>query len=159
MSEILTRLQAEEDALVFSRFDETDVWVLGCLLADTARAGQAPVAIDISSPDRVLFHYACPGATPDNGYWIARKRRTVFRFGRSSLAVGEKLRQAGKTIEEKYLISEQEYAAHGGSFPVRVKNVGVVAAVTVSGLAQAEDHAMVVAALQQLQRQQNTADT
>jgi uncharacterized protein (UPF0303 family) len=41
-----------------------------------------------------------------------------------------------------------DYAAHGGAFPVRIRNVGVVAVVTVSGLPQAEDHALVVTALE-----------
>jgi uncharacterized protein (UPF0303 family) len=41
-----------------------------------------------------------------------------------------------------------DYAAHGGAFPVRIANVGIVAVVTVSGLPQAEDHALVVTALE-----------
>lgn len=41
-----------------------------------------------------------------------------------------------KTLEEKYYVSEQEYAAHGGAFPLIIKDVGVVGTITVSGLAQ-----------------------
>ena len=41
-----------------------------------------------------------------------------------------------------------ETAAAGGSFPVRVRGAGVVAAVTVSGLTSDEDHDFVVAALE-----------
>ncbi|WP_280950282.1 heme-binding protein [Pseudotabrizicola sediminis] len=40
-----------------------------------------------------------------------------------------------------------DFATHGGSVPVRLRGGRVVAAVTVSGLPQADDHAMVVAAL------------
>lgn len=41
-----------------------------------------------------------------------------------------------------------EYAIHGGAVPVFVKGVeGLVAVITVSGLAQEEDHGVVVEAL------------
>ncbi|OBV38936.1 heme-binding protein [Janthinobacterium psychrotolerans] len=41
-----------------------------------------------------------------------------------------------------------QYAGHGGAFPLIIRGVGMVGTVTVSGLAQADDHALVVAALQ-----------
>jgi uncharacterized protein (UPF0303 family) len=69
----------------------------------------------------------------------------VRRFGHSSFYVGRQLE--GTTMEEKFLLDGTRFAAHGGAFPVIVRDVGVVGTVTVSGLPQAEDHRLVVAVL------------
>lgn len=46
-----------------------------------------------------------------------------------------------------------EYAIHGGGFPVRVKGVdGVVAVVVVSGLKQEDDHQVVVEVVEEFIR-------
>ena len=81
---------------------------------------------------------------PDNDSWVERKVRVVLRFGHSSLYCGTQARVAGSTFEERTGLPLAEYAAHGGSFPIAVRGVGVVGAVTVSGLPQVEDHAFVV---------------
>lgn len=44
-------------------------------------------------------------------------------------------------------LDPDEYAAHGGAFPVIVRAVGVVGTVAVSGLPSADDHALVVEVL------------
>ena len=42
------------------------------------------------------------------------------------------------------------FAAHGGAFPIRIREVGVVGSVAVSGLPQAEDHAFVIEVIEAL---------
>jgi uncharacterized protein (UPF0303 family) len=90
------------------------------------------------------------GATPDNDTWIERKARVVHRFGHSSLYVRQRSREAGTTFEDEFGLDLQLFAAHGGAFPLIVRNVGAVGVVAVSGLPQVEDHRMVVAALRRL---------
>ena len=58
--------------------------------------------------------------------------------------MGQLLKSKGKRIEEAYLLSEKDYAPHGGSFPIIVKGTGMVGTITVSGLPQEEDHKLVV---------------
>lgn len=89
------------------------------------------------------------GTSLDNDEWIKRKTNVVRRFGHSSYYMGVYLRNSGQTIEEKYLLPESEYAAHGGSFPLIIHSVGVVGTITVSGLPQAEDHELVIETLRQ----------
>ncbi|MEU0052850.1 heme-degrading domain-containing protein [Streptomyces sp. NPDC006184] len=141
-------LEAQERRLVFRRFTYDDAWALGSLLVRLARERSAPVAIDIHRAGQQLFHAALPGSTPDNDAWIARKRRVVERYGASSYLVGTRFRAKGTTFEESSRLDPDTYAAHGGSFPVRVEDVGVVGAVTVSGLPQLQDHELVVEALE-----------
>ena len=58
--------------------------------------------------------------------------------------MGTKARAASSTFEDRTGLDPARYAAHGGSFPVTVRRVGVVGSVTVSGLPQLEDHSFVV---------------
>lgn len=141
-------LEAQERRLVFRRFTHEDAWELGSLLVRTARERHAPVAIDIHRGGQQLFHAALPGSTPDNDAWIARKRRVVERYGSASYLVGARHRAKGTTFEESSRLDPDTYAAHGGSFPITVVDVGVIGAVTVSGLPQLQDHRMVVEALE-----------
>jgi uncharacterized protein (UPF0303 family) len=143
----LAELLAQEEELQFSVFTNEVAWELGAALVATAREQAAPVAVDIARNGHQLFHAALTGATPDNDEWIRRKSRVVHRFRHSSLAVGQAARERGSTFEEQFGLDPQEYAAHGGAFPVIVRSVGPVGVVAVSGLPQLEDHRMVVAAL------------
>jgi uncharacterized protein (UPF0303 family) len=145
-------LEAQERRLVFRRFTHDDAWELGSLLVRMARERQAPVAVDIHRGGQQLFHAALPGSTPDNDAWIRRKRRVVERYGASSYLVGARFRAKGTTFEESSRLDPDVYAAHGGSFPVHVEGVGVVGAITVSGLPQLQDHRFVVEALEEFLR-------
>jgi uncharacterized protein (UPF0303 family) len=150
----LAELAAEEEELQLARFTNDDAWTLGTALVARARAEQLPVAVEISRHSHQLFHAAMTGATPDNDSWIQRKARVVHRFGHSSLYVGQRSREAGTTVEEQFGLDPQLFAAHGGGFPLLVRDVGPIGVVVVSGLPQVEDHRMVVAALRELVAQQ-----
>jgi uncharacterized protein (UPF0303 family) len=152
----LAELAAEEDQLQLARFTNDDAWALGTALVTRARQERLPVAVDVSRNSHQLFHAALTGATPDNDSWIQRKARVVHRFGHSSLYVGQRSREAGTTFEEQFGLDPQLFAAHGGGFPLIVRNVGPVGVVVVSGLPQVEDHRMVVAALRELVTQQQS---
>ncbi|MFD7918390.1 heme-degrading domain-containing protein [Streptomyces sp. NPDC059740] len=145
---LVASLEEQEARLVFPAFGNDDAWRLGSLLVDMARERKAAVTVDIRHGEQQLFHFALPGTSADNDAWLARKARVVSRYGESSYLVGTRFRAKGRTFEDSSRLDPDHYAAHGGAFPVRVGGTGVVGSVAVSGLPQAEDHALVVAAVE-----------
>ena len=143
----IDEILAQEEELVFTGFTHDDAWTLGSLLVGLARERDLPVAIDIRRGDQQLFHHARPGTVPDNATWIERKNNVVRRFGHSSLLIGQRHRDKGTTFEDATGLSRESYAAHGGAFPIRIAGAGVIGTVTVSGLPQVDDHALVVEAV------------
>ena len=144
--ELLRELLQQEEELQFPRFTNEMALELGMALLDAARA-HGQVTIDITRHGQQLFHFAMSGTSADNDYWIRRKNNVVARFGHSSYYMGRQLASLGQSMEEKYLLPSSEYAAHGGAFPLIVRDVGVIGSITISGLPQAEDHEVVVTTL------------
>jgi uncharacterized protein (UPF0303 family) len=152
VDDLIKELEAHEARLLFDRFDNDDAWALGCLLVETAKERGLGVTIDIRRGGQQLFHAALPGTAPDNDRWIERKIRVVERLHASSYLVGRRLAAKGAVFDAGHGVDPAEYATHGGAFPIRVRHVGVVGVVTVSGLPQADDHALVVEVLDRFLR-------
>jgi uncharacterized protein (UPF0303 family) len=146
---LLSELQRQEKELQFSEFTNDTALALGLRLVETATKEDKAVTIDICRNGQQLFHFARAGTSADNDAWVKRKNNVVNRYGHSSYFMGTLHRAAGTSFEEKSLLDPREYAAHGGAFPIIVKNVGVVGTVTVSGLPQVEDHELVVRVLKE----------
>jgi uncharacterized protein (UPF0303 family) len=147
LDDLLRQLEAELETLRFESFSFDDALAIGLDLVETARRKAQPIAIDVTVNHQQLFHADLPGSSPDNDQWVLRKSRVAMRFFKSSLAIATELRMKDKTIEEVWGLPSAEYAPFGGSFPVWVKGAGVIGAITVSGLLDAEDHETVTAAI------------
>jgi len=147
IAEDIRRIALQEERLQFGAFDCGTAWELGSALKAAGEARQAPIVVDIRLYSMRLLSFALPGGAPDNFDWVRRKRNVVFRFHRSSYAIGRKLAAEDKTLQALGALPERDYAAHGGSFPILLKGTGCIGAVTVSGLPQREDHRMVAEAL------------
>ncbi|MGM7776073.1 heme-degrading domain-containing protein [Arthrobacter sp. KNU-44] len=146
--EALAALKRQEEELIFTSFDHGDAWRLGSLLTNMAQEAGHAIGIDIRRPGLILFRAALPGITPDQESWIARKSALVLRMETSSALVEARLSSAGiDPVASGWLGAD--YAVTGGSFPVRVRGVGVVAAVTASGLSSQEDHDLIVEGIRQ----------
>lgn len=143
----IRRLEQQEEMLRFGHFSPDDAWVLGNRVREIALARGAGVAIDVSMRDRTLFHSALPGTTTDNLEWIRRKRNTVLRLWNASYLVGRRLALSGRDQVEARNLPHSDFSVHGGSFPLIVGDLGCIGAVTVSGVPERIDHAIVVEAI------------
>jgi len=144
MDHMLEQLLRQEKELQFTSFNEDTAWKIGSQLVERAQKDGLPITIDITRGSHQLFHVSLSGTSADTDEWIKRKVRLVYRFGHSSFYMSQLLKSKGKRIEEAYLISEGEYAPHGGCFPIIVKDTGMIGTITVSGLTQEDDHNLIV---------------
>ena len=150
IQEDIAAIVVQESTLTLPGFTPDTAWQLGTILRDLAIARNYGLVIDVrrfGAPHQQLFFCALAGTTPDNQRWVARKIATVARFHKSSYHVGRLLEQSGLSFNARYNLPEEDYAAHGGSFPINVAGAGIVGSVTISGLPQREDHNLVVEAL------------
>ncbi|KAF2643147.1 hypothetical protein P280DRAFT_496844 [Massarina eburnea CBS 473.64] len=152
----LPTITQQQNTLLLPHFTAGDAFTLGVTLRTRIQTlyPNVPAVINIThtNTDALLFHCTtASGVQPDNDLWVARKRKTVKRWGVSSWFMGRKFEGDEGAFAKKYALGEGagSYAIHGGGVPVRVKGVeGTVAVVVVSGLKQEEDHMVVVEGLQ-----------
>lgn len=146
--ERLLQLEEEHKALRFELFDSDTALSIGLFILEKAKEGKLPLAVDICCGRQQLFHCALKGTSEENDRWIIRKNRVALKFGKSSYYIRLLLKSKNATIEEYYKISETDYAAYGGAFPVMDIVGSVIGTITVSGLPDYKDHELVVEAIQ-----------
>lgn len=146
----ISKIAEQEQRLQFTRFDTATAWTVGTRLKALAEARGVAVAIEIRIARETVFFYAMPGTAPTNADWARRKRNTVEMLQHSSYGTGLSLKQGGGSLEANMGLPLRDYASHGGAFPISVQGCGCIGVVTVSGLPQRQDHAMVCEALAEL---------
>ncbi|KAH7889137.1 hypothetical protein F5I97DRAFT_1827060 [Phlebopus sp. FC_14] len=159
MSLTAEAVKAHEEECIFPSFDSDVAWELGDIMrANARRKFTRPVVIYIAhanSSQLLFFATSRPGTLPDNMHWVKRKEQTVLRWGKSSLGMRLGLQVAGKSMQQalkdKFEMSDPSiYGCHGGGFPIKVKGVeGLVGVIVVSGLAQEDDHMLIVDAIKE----------
>jgi uncharacterized protein (UPF0303 family) len=145
--EDLEQIAMQERELVLPRLDADIAWQIGSKLRALAAERHLPVVIDIRRFGQPLFYAAMDETTPDNVEWVRRKGNVVARFHSSSYTASLNEKLKGKTIYESQGLPLADYATHGGSFPLRITNGGIVGSITVSGLPMRQDHELVIEAL------------
>ena len=120
---------------------------MGIRIVELARSRNQAIAVEISRLNQTVFLYVEDGLPADKHNWLRRKANVAKYFEESSLAVRHTLEKRGMSLEKPFGLDEKNYIAKGGSIPVFVKNAGLIATVTVSGLRDFEDHDIIIEAL------------
>ena len=137
---------ADENAIDYDRFDHADAWALGCRIVEDAAAQSHPIAVAIVFGEQRVFHAALAGSAATNDDWLARKFRTVAKHNCSSWATTCRVRANSGDFFTESGYSPRDLALAGGAVPLRVRG-SLIGAVGVSGLAEEDDHRVVIDAM------------
>lgn len=145
----LDQLREQEERLVLPSLTENDAVAIGLALLEKATRRDLPVTIEVRRASRVVFRAARTGTNAHNDMFVAGKARIVERFGHSTLLERLRYEAEGSNFAEATSLAFPEYAPHGGGFPLIVRGTGPVGVAIVSGLAQEDDHALIVEVLEE----------
>jgi uncharacterized protein (UPF0303 family) len=143
-NDLIQTIITQEQSLILPRFSAEIAYQLGNAIYQEAKKKHLVVTIDVRQGEHILFHAAMDGTTANNDNWVRRKSNTVKMTHKSSFRVGLENKAKGTTLAESQALPLTDYADHGGAFPLRTRDSGVVGVVTVSGLPQEQDHQLVV---------------
>ena len=147
--DILKSLDKEHKDLQFQSFSNKKALEIGLRLHDLAEEKHLAITIDITRHNQQLFHYACEGTSIDNDEWVKRKSNVVNHFSKSSFYIKHFLKQNKTSLDQMFFLNQTEYSAFGGSFPIIIKDTGVIGTITVSGLPDEEDHKLVISVIKE----------
>jgi uncharacterized protein (UPF0303 family) len=150
VAEDIAKIIDQERGLVFAEFDEHVAFAIGSAIRERAVRETLGLVADVRLWDRPLFYCAMPGTTGDNPNWVRRKANLVQRVQKSSYRVALETDAPERVFPERRALPQADFAIAGGGFPIKVKGIGVVGAVTVSGLHERDDHEIGVAAICQI---------
>ncbi|MGD6964413.1 heme-degrading domain-containing protein [Fictibacillus phosphorivorans] len=136
----LQQLENLEKELQFETFTNDDALNLGMTLVNYAKENNKAVAIHIERNRVPLFTHLMDGTSEENVLWLYRKKRVVDHYNKSSHFISGRFEEQGTSHDESSLLPSSDYQAVGGSFPIRIKGVGVIGSVTVAGLTPQLDH-------------------
>ena len=120
---------------------------MGLKIIELAKSRNQHIAVEISRLNHTIFIYVDDSLPVDKHNWLRRKANVAKQFEESSLSVKNDLKEGNMTLDRTFGLDEKDFLAKGGSIPIFVKNAGLIAVITVSGLHDEEDHYIIIDAL------------
>ncbi|MCT3732671.1 heme-binding protein [Elizabethkingia anophelis] len=139
-NEILRRIELDS----FSNRIALD---MGVKIIDLAKSRNQHIAVEVCRLNHTIFLYVDDTLPVDKHNWLRRKANIARQFEESSLSVKNDLKEGNMNLEKTFGLDEKDFLAKGGAIPIFVKNGGMIAVVTVSGLHDEEDHNIIIEAL------------
>lgn len=152
ITEALELVAEQESALVFENFDEALALELGLAATALAKQKGKSIFVNVSRGLNTLFEHSMVGTSPANADFGLRKRAVVNLMNFSSITFWLH-NQNGFDFKAFMNLPERDFGSYGGSFPIRVKNAGVIGSLTISGLSDIDDHNFVIELLNSMLRQ------
>ncbi|CAM3701823.1 heme-degrading domain-containing protein [Elizabethkingia occulta] len=120
---------------------------MGVKIIDLAKSRNQHIAVEVCRLNQTVFLYVDDTLPVDKHNWLRRKANISRQFEESSLNVKNDLKDGNMTLEKTFGLDEKDFLAKGGAIPVFIKNGGMIAVITVSGLHDEEDHNIIIEAL------------
>ncbi|ATC35238.1 heme-binding protein [Elizabethkingia anophelis] len=139
-NEILRRIELDS-------FSNRIGFDMGVKIIDLAKSRNQHIAVEVCRLNYTIFLYVDDTLPVDKHNWLRRKANIARQFEESSLSVKNDLKEGNMNLEKTFGLDEKDFLAKGGAIPIFVKNGGMIAVVTVSGLHDEEDHNIIIEAL------------
>ncbi|MCT4141246.1 heme-binding protein [Elizabethkingia anophelis] len=139
-NEILRKIELD-------RFSNRIAFDMGVKIIDLAKSRNQHIAVEVCRLNQTVFLYVDDTLPVDKHNWLRRKANITRQFEESSLSVKNDLKEGNMNLEKTFGLDEKDFLAKGGAIPIFVKNGGMIAVVTVSGLHDEEDHNIIIEAL------------
>ncbi|HAT3991282.1 TPA: hypothetical protein I9Y78_003300 [Elizabethkingia anophelis] len=139
-NEILRRIELDS-------FSNRIAFDMGVKIIDLAKSRNQHIAVEVCRLNHTIFLYVDDTLPVDKHNWLRRKANIARQFEESSLSVKNDLKEGNMSLEKTFGLDERDFLAKGGAIPIFVKNGGMIAIITVSGLHDEEDHNIIIEAL------------
>ncbi len=122
-----------------------------CLYAlESLRELNQGAAMEIFKNGRRALLFIPDKMSPDKENWLERKRNSVLYFGMSTHDLNKKCEGQPSVLETKYGLDKGNYTLTPGSIPLVIHGVGLVGALSITGLLPEEDHDLAVEILRRV---------
>jgi len=145
-------LEKQEMDLLLPDFINENALEIGLIILNLAKAQKVPIAILIERNNIPIFTFFTENTSMEFLQRINIKKKIVEHFKKSSAYIISRYSPLEISNGINCTISHLESESLRGSFPIRVKNIGMIGSISVASLTGVLDHDYVVEGLRQFIR-------